>query len=37
MQLEDGMHPNARGLAVMVERTLPMVESFLGEIGSATK
>jgi len=37
MQLEDGMHPNARGVAVMVERTLPMVESFLGEIGSATK
>nr|WP_183828619.1 arylesterase [Rhizobium cellulosilyticum] len=37
MQLEDGMHPNAKGVAVMVERTLPMVESFLGEIGSATK
>jgi acyl-CoA thioesterase-1 len=37
MQLEDGMHPNARGVAVMVERTLPMVESFLGEISSATK
>jgi acyl-CoA thioesterase I len=37
MQLEDGMHPNAKGVAVMVERTLPMVEAFLGEIGSATK
>jgi len=37
MQLKDGMHPNAKGVAVMVERTLPMVESFLGEIGSATK
>lgn len=37
MQLEDGMHPNARGVAVMVERTLPMVEAFLGEIGAATK
>ncbi len=37
MQLEDGMHPNAKGVAVMVERTLPMVEAFLGEIGSTTK
>jgi len=37
MQIEDGMHPNAKGIAVMVERTLPMVEAFLGEIGSATK
>lgn len=37
MQLEDGMHPNAKGVAVMVERTLPMVEAFLGEIGSAIK
>lgn len=37
MQIEDGMHPNAKGIAVMVERTLPMVEAFLGEIGSTTK
>jgi len=37
MQLEDGMHPNARGVGVMVERTLPMVEAFLGEIASAAK
>ncbi len=37
MQLEDGMHPNARGVAVMVERSLPMVESFLGEIASGIK
>lgn len=37
MQIEDGMHPNAKGVAVMVERTLPMVEAFLGEIGSAAK
>lgn len=37
MQLEDGMHPNARGVGVMVERTLPMVEAFLGEIASTAK
>jgi len=37
MQLEDGMHPNARGVAVMVQRSLPMVESFLGEIASGIK
>ena len=32
MQLEDGMHPNAKGVAVMVEKTIQRVESFLGEI-----
>jgi acyl-CoA thioesterase I len=32
MQLEDGMHPNAKGVAVMVEKTIQPVESFLGEI-----
>lgn len=37
MQLEDGMHPNAKGVGVMVERTLPMVEAFLGEIASTEK
>ncbi|MBW9087197.1 arylesterase [Rhizobium wenxiniae] len=37
MQLEDGMHPNAKGVAVMAERTLPMVEAFLGEIASDIK
>jgi acyl-CoA thioesterase I len=37
MQLEDGMHPNAKGVAVMVERSLPLVEAFLGEISSAKK
>lgn len=37
MQLEDGMHPNAKGVAAMVERSLPLVEAFLGEIGSANK
>lgn len=29
LQLEDGMHPNAKGVAVMVERSLPTLESFL--------
>jgi acyl-CoA thioesterase-1 len=33
-QLEDGMHPNARGVAIMVERSLPAVERFIDEIGS---
>lgn len=33
-QLEDGMHPNARGVGIMVERSLPAVERFLGEIAS---
>lgn len=33
-QLEDGMHPNARGVGIMVERSLPAVERLLGEIAS---
>jgi acyl-CoA thioesterase-1 len=37
MQLEDGMHPNAKGVAAMVERSMPAVEAFLGEISSASK
>jgi acyl-CoA thioesterase I len=37
MQLEDGMHPNAKGVGVMVERSLPAVEAFLGEIAPAGK
>jgi acyl-CoA thioesterase I len=37
MQLEDGMHPNAKGVGVMVERSLPVVEAFLGDIVSAGK
>ena len=36
-QLEDGMHPNARGVKIMVERSLPAVERFLGEIGAGAK
>ncbi|WP_117194962.1 arylesterase [Rhizobium terrae] len=31
-QLDDGMHPNAKGVGIMVEKSLQPVESFLGEI-----
>ncbi|MBB4123030.1 acyl-CoA thioesterase-1 [Martelella radicis] len=33
LQLSDGMHPNAEGVAVMVENTLPAVEAFIDTIG----
>ncbi len=33
LQLADGMHPNAEGVAVMVEKTLPAVEAFIDTIG----
>lgn len=36
-QLEDGMHPNAKGVGIMVERSLPAVEAFLGDIRAAGK
>ncbi len=36
-QLEDGMHPNAKGVGIMVERSLPAVEGFLGDIRAAKK
>ncbi|WP_105423387.1 arylesterase [Neorhizobium sp. T25_27] len=32
LQLSDGMHPNAKGVAVMVEKTVGPVKSFLGAI-----
>ena len=32
LQLSDGMHPNARGVDVMVEKTLPVVEDFISTI-----
>ena len=31
-KLEDGMHPNADGVALMVERMLPMAESFVRKL-----
>lgn len=37
LQLEDGMHPNAKGVGVMVERSLPAVESFIAAAGGAAK
>ncbi|MEN3148679.1 arylesterase [Neorhizobium sp. IRAMC:178] len=37
LQLSDGMHPNAKGVAVMVEKTLRPVESFLGAIKDTGK
>lgn len=36
-QLEDGMHPNAKGVGIMVERSLPAVEKFLGDIQNTKK
>ena len=35
LQISDGMHPNAKGVGVMVDRMQPMVEKFLGTISSA--
>lgn len=32
LQLEDGMHPNTEGVAVMAERMSPVVEAFVMEI-----
>ncbi|MGF9694885.1 arylesterase [Rhizobium sp. 0TCS1.26] len=35
LQLQDGMHPNADGVGVMVEKSLPAVEQFLKGLSSA--
>jgi acyl-CoA thioesterase-1 len=32
LQLEDGMHPNAQGVKVMVERSLPVMQDFVRSI-----
>ncbi len=37
MQLEDGMHPNAEGVAIMVERMLPVVREFVEAIQDTPK
>jgi acyl-CoA thioesterase-1 len=37
LQLSDGMHPNPQGVATMVEKSLPTVESFLVDIQSRRK
>lgn len=36
-QLPDGMHPNAKGVQIMVDRSLKPVESFLGAIQAGMK
>lgn len=35
LQLQDGMHPNADGVGVMVEKSLPAVEQFLKGLSPA--
>ncbi|WP_176084864.1 arylesterase [Martelella sp. HB161492] len=37
LQLSDGMHPNADGVKIMVEKSLPAVEAFLATIGGQQK
>ncbi len=36
LQLEDGLHPNPRGVDVMVERILPVVEKAIADNGGAS-
>lgn len=36
LKIDDGMHPNAKGIAVITQRMLPVMERFLGRISSAT-
>lgn len=37
LKLDDGMHPNARGVDVMVEKMEPVVTKFVGTISSVKK
>ncbi len=37
LKLEDGMHPNAKGVDRLVEKTLPAVKAFVGTIKSRSK
>ncbi|QSZ57862.1 arylesterase [Rhizobium sp. ZX09] len=37
LKLDDKMHPNTKGVAVMVEKSLPAVESFIKTIGAQKK
>lgn len=37
LQLEDRMHPNTKGIAVMVEKTLPTVEDFIKAVSAQKK
>lgn len=34
LKLDDGMHPNADGVGVMVERILPMAEKFVSQLAA---
>ncbi|MGD9668670.1 MAG: arylesterase [Hyphomicrobiaceae bacterium] len=35
LNLADGLHPNARGIAIIVERILPKVEELIGRVRTA--
>ncbi|POO54594.1 arylesterase [Agrobacterium rosae] len=37
LQLEDRMHPNTKGIAVMVDKSMPAVEAFIKAIGEQKK
>ncbi|CUX26990.1 multifunctional: acyl-CoA thioesterase I; protease I; lysophospholipaseL(I) [Agrobacterium deltaense Zutra 3/1] len=37
LKLDDKMHPNTKGVAMMVEKSLPAVESFIKTIGAQKK
>lgn len=37
LQLDDGMHPNGEGVAVMAEGMLPVAEAFVGDILKLSK
>ena len=37
LQLDDGMHPNPKGIAVMVERMTPAVRDFVKAIRDTPK
>lgn len=37
MKLEDGMHPNAKGVDVMVQKSLPVAEKFITEVMAKKK
>ncbi|WP_144578218.1 arylesterase [Agrobacterium sp. DE0009] len=37
LKLDDKMHPNTKGVAMMVEKSLPAVESFINTIGAQKK
>ncbi|WEZ82067.1 arylesterase [Rhizobium sp. 32-5/1] len=34
LKLEDGMHPNGKGIGVMVEKFLPVAERFIGRLSA---